>query len=90
MVYDVAGTTFKIQADYSPKVFEAFNLDRSNASDRGKGAFIVLEVDENIETIHQRVTESEGMALFEPRTVDWLDGRMFLAKDPYGYTFEIR
>lgn len=88
--YDVVGTELKLQADYSPEVFEAFNLDRPSGEDRGDGVFLVLDLEEDIETIHQRVADSEGEACFEPRSVEWLDGRMFIARDPNGYTLEIR
>lgn len=90
VTYDVAGTPLKLQADYSEEVFEAFNLDRPSPTDRGHGAVLALESEEDIEEIHRRVVESGGTALFEPRDVDWLEGKMFLARDPVGYTIEVR
>jgi catechol 2,3-dioxygenase-like lactoylglutathione lyase family enzyme len=90
VTYDVDGVTFKLQADYPPDVFEAFNLEEPGETARGDGAFFALSLDEDIEAVHQRVADSRGAALFEPRNVDWLDDRMFLARDPYGYTLELR
>lgn len=90
VTYDVAGTPLKLQADYPEDVFEAFNLDRPSPTGRGRGTVLALELAEDIEEVYRRVVESEGTALFEPRDVDWLEGEMFLAEDPVGYTIEIR
>jgi len=88
--YGVEGTTLKFQADYPPEIFESFNLDPPENTSRGEGVFIVLSLSDPLEEVYQRVKNSAGSALFAPRCVDWLDGKMFLAKDPYGYTLELR
>lgn len=90
VTYDVAGTPLKLQADYPEETFETFNLTVPAPTGRGQGAMLALDLDEPIETVHERVTESDGTALFEPREVPWLDAPIFLAEDPVGYCFEIR
>lgn len=88
--YEGHGTDFKLQADYPTAVFEEFNIDQPTEDDRGSGAIFVLELEDDIETIHRRVVDSDGKACIPPRTVEWLDEPMFIAQDPDGYTIEIR
>lgn len=90
VTYDVAGTTLKLQADYPDAVFESFNLERPPAENRGHGAVVVLDLAEDVTDVSERVADSAGAALFEPRDVAWLETPMFLAEDPHGYTLELR
>ncbi|MGQ4556577.1 VOC family protein [Halobellus sp. GM3] len=88
--YDVGAVTFKLQADYPPEVFQAFNLEAPAETGRGEGAFFAVGLDDDLDAVYRRVADSDGTALTEPQSVDWLDSRMCLVRDPYGYTLELR
>lgn len=90
VTYDVVGTELKLQADYPSEVFEEFNLERPPHETRGQGSFVAIETTDDLDQVYQRIADSDGTALIEPRDVPWLNGRMFLAQDPFGYTIEIR
>lgn len=90
ITFDLNGTTLKLQEDYPEDVRTSFNLPTPPAGDRGSGAMIALELDDNLDDVHERVRHSDGTVLHEPRTVPWLEDRMFLATDPDGYTLELR
>lgn len=88
--FDLKGSTLKLQADYPDDVRTAFNLPTPPAGDRGAGAMIAIALDDALDDVHERVRHSDGTVLHEPRTVPWLEDRMFLATDPNGYTLELR
>lgn len=70
VTYDIAGPTFKLPADYPSAVREAFNLEKPDEAGRGDGAFFAIELCEDLDAVHERVTDSRGAALFEPRALD--------------------
>lgn len=91
--YETGTCELKLQADFPEDVLEAFNLPSPPEGGRGGGAMLVLELDEPLESIHERAAEGApelgGEVLTEPREVPW-GVRMFLAESPEGYVFEVR
>lgn len=89
--YETGSCELKLQADFPEETLAAFNLEPPG-EDRGDGAVVVVETDDDLDTIHGRIADLDdehGSALTEPREVSW-GGRMFLARDPNGYVYEIR
>lgn len=91
--YETGDCELKIQGDFPPDVLASFNLGEPPADGRGAGTMVVLELDEPLVDVHRRVDEFDEAlgvdALIEPREVPW-GVRMFLARSPEGYLFEIR
>lgn len=91
--YEATGGELKLQADFPPEVLDSFNLPAPPVDGRGGGATFVLALDEPLATIHERVVTAADdagcAALIEPRDVPW-GVRMFLARSPEGYVFEVR
>lgn len=90
--YGTGTCELKLQADFPPDVLESFNLEEPPSGGRGAGAMFVLELDEPLARLHERVEADgagPGEALTEPREVPW-GVRMFLARSPEGYVFEVR
>lgn len=91
--YRTGGCELKLQADHDPEMLDSFGLERPPDAGRGAGAVNVLTVSEPVEAVRGRVAEATdegpGTVLTEARDVPW-GGRMFLAKSPAGYVFEVR
>ena len=88
--YETGTCELKLQADFPDDVLEAFNLDAPPETNRGGGAMFVMELDEPLDDVHGRVEATDGgEALIEPRDVPW-GVRIFLARSPEGYLFEVR
>ena len=91
--YATGTCELKLQVDFPPDVLDSFGLEEPPAEGRGAGAMFVLELDEPLARLHERVESSAGelgcAALVEPREVPW-GVRMFLARSPEGYVFEVR
>lgn len=91
--YETGTCELKLQADFPPEVLDSFNLEAPPEGTRGGGAMLVLELDEPLEAVHERVADLAddvaGEALTEPQEVPW-GVRMFLARTPEGYVFEVR
>ena len=88
--YETGTCELKLQADFPDDVLEAFNLDAPPETGRGGGAMFVLSLDEPLDDVHGRVeTDPDGEALIEPQEVPW-GVRIFLARSPEGYVFEVR
>lgn len=91
VAYETGRCELKLQADFDEETLGAFNLEPPG-DDRGDGAIVVIQLAEELETVHERIEELDdqfGTALTEPREVPW-GGRMFLARDPNGYVYELR
>lgn len=91
VAYETGSCELKLQADFDEETLGSFNLEPPG-KDRGDGAIVVVESTEKLETVHERIEELDeqfGTALTEPREVPW-GGRMFLARDPNGYVYELR
>jgi catechol 2,3-dioxygenase-like lactoylglutathione lyase family enzyme len=89
--YETGGCELKLQADFGPDQLDAFNLEPPG-EDRGEGAIVVVELEEELEAVHRRLAALEagrGEPITEPRAVPWGE-RMFLARDPNGYVYEVR
>lgn len=88
--YETGTCELKLQADFPADVREAFNLDAPPETGRGGGAMFVIELDEPLDDLHERVEAADDAeALVEPRDVPW-GVRVFLARSPEGYVFEVR
>ena len=88
--YETGACELKLQGDFPPDVLDAFNLDEPPATGRGGGAMFVVELDEPLDGLHERVAaDDDGEALIEPQEVPW-GVRIFLARSPEGYVFEVR
>jgi uncharacterized glyoxalase superfamily protein PhnB len=87
--YETGACELKLQADFEPERLAAFNLEPPGDS-RGDGTIVVIELDEDLETVHDRLASLDaGEPLTEPREIPWGE-RMFLARDPNGYVYEVR
>lgn len=91
--YETGACELKLQADFEPETLARFNLEPpEDRQERGEGLVVVVEVGETLEAVHGRIDrldDESGVALTEPRDVPWSE-RMFLARDPNGYTYEVR
>lgn len=91
VAYETGKCELKLQADFDKGTLGSFNLEPPG-DNRGDGAIIVVELTESLETVHNRIEgldDTLGETLTEPREVPWGD-RMFLARDPNGYVYELR
>lgn len=89
--YETGDCELKLQADFDLNTLDSFGLEPPG-EDRGDGTIVVVEANEALETIHERITDLDegfGEALTEPRKVPWGE-RMFLARDPNDYVYEVR
>lgn len=89
--YDTGGCELKLQADFDGDTLASFGLEPPG-NDRGDGSIVVVESDEDLETVYGRIADlgdGLGETLCEPRSVPW-GGRMFLACDANGYVYEVR
>lgn len=89
--YETGGCELKLQTDFDGETLASFGLEPPG-DDRGDGAIVVIESEENLATVHERIADLDkelGETLSEPRAVPW-GGRMFLASDANGYVYEVR
>lgn len=82
-----------LEQDFEPEELDVFNLSPPPSDGRGAGAVFVIEVEDQLEAIYDRMDQilepDSGTLLIEPREVPW-GGYMFLASDPDGYVVEVR
>lgn len=84
--FNTGACRLKVEQDFSAKTLENFGLEHPG-SERGKGAIIVLEVDE-VERVHESAAAADAEILAPVREVEW--GReLFLVRDPDGYIIEV-
>lgn len=93
VAYATGDCELKLQQDFEPDALEEFNLSPPPSSNRGAGGVQVLSIDRPLDELYAQMSRaletSAGELLTEPRDVSWGE-RMFLAKDPDGYVWEIR
>ena len=91
--YRTGACELMLQADFDPEALETFNLTPPPDDGRGAGAVYVVSMDDDIDTVYERVADgvgsSDGDVLTEPRDVPWGEP-MFLVRDPDGYILELR
>ncbi|MFP4174228.1 MAG: VOC family protein [Halobacteriales archaeon] len=86
---DGEGARIKVQEDFDDETFGKFGMRvPPEPPARGDGAVFVVRVNEMEETV-ERVAQSEGEVVQEPRSVPWGD-RIALVRSPAGYVFELR
>lgn len=91
VAYETGNCELKLQTDFDEETLGSYNLEPPGEN-RGQGAIVVVEATEPLEDVYGRIRdlgEGFGEALTEPREVPW-GGRMFLARDPNGYVYELR
>ena len=81
--------TLVLESDFDDEVLDAFGLERPG-DDRGRGVIVALDVGDPdaVDTICERVAESDRTVRMEPQDVGW-GRRMALIADPDDYTVEI-
>lgn len=93
VTYETGKCELKIQTDFDPGVLKTFNMSPPPESNRGAGAVHILEKEEEVDVVFNRmadqIDDTGGKFVTEPRDVPWGD-RMFLIQSPDGYIFEIR
>lgn len=93
VAYDTGECELKIQSDFDPGVLEQFNMSPPPSKNRGSGAVRVIQADEPLADLADRIEndlpDEVSELRMEPREVPW-GGRICLVADPDGYIFEIR
>lgn len=81
--------TLVLEEDFDPEILEAFGLDEPG-EERGSGVIVAIEVESPsaVDSVCERVADSDETVRMEPTDVDW-GRRMALVADPDGYTLEI-
>lgn len=84
--FETGSCELVVEEDFEEDAFAAFGL-RPPGDDRGRGVFVVLDVDD-VDAVHERAVERGASVPAEPRTVDW-GRRICLIEDPDGYVIEV-
>ena len=84
--FDTGACELVVERDFDPEVLAEFGLEPPGDS-RGDGVIVVVEVDD-VDAVHESAADYGAEVLMEPTDVDW-GRRMFLVRDPDGYTLEV-